>query len=231
MTGNNATAATSDHAATGDSTTAVAGDGTTAVADGIAAATGDGRRADGPLRLAVIIGSTRTGRFAPVPAAWFADEVRTHHGFDVDVIDLVGMDMPDSLDGSADTEALGARLAAADMFVVVTPEYNHSYPAPLKAAIDYFHAEWLAKPVGFVTYGGMSGGLRAVEHLRGVFAELHAVTVRDTVSFYNYPDRFGDDGIPHDAASASQAAKGMLDQLLWWGRALRDARAVHPYGS
>ncbi|MBB3663062.1 MULTISPECIES: NADPH-dependent FMN reductase [Prauserella salsuginis group] len=192
---------------------------------------GDAQGTGGPLRLAVIIGSTRTGRFAPVPAAWFADEVRKHHGFDVDVVDLAGLDVPDSLDGSADTDALGERLAAADAFVVVTPEYNHSYPAPLKAAIDYFHAEWLAKPVGFVTYGGMSGGLRAVEHLRGVFAELHAVTVRDTVSFYNYPDRFGDDGIPHDAESASQAAKGMLDQLSWWGRALHEARAVRPYGS
>ncbi|GAA1242019.1 NAD(P)H-dependent oxidoreductase [Prauserella halophila] len=203
---------------------------TTATDDNTAAA-GNDRRAGDPLRLAVIIGSARTGRFAPVPAAWFADEVRKHHGFDVDVIDLAGMDLPDSLDGSADTDALGGRLAAADAFVVVTPEYNHSYPAPLKAAIDHFHAEWLTKPVGFVTYGGMSGGLRAVEHLRGVFAELHAMTVRDTVSFYNYPDRFGDDGLPHDAESAGQAAKGMLDQLLWWGRALHDARAQHPYGS
>ncbi len=69
------------------------------------------------------------------------------------------------------------------MFVVVTPEYNHSFPGPLKAAIDRHVTPWQAKPVGFVSYGGISGGLRAVEHLRQVFAELHAVTVRETVSF------------------------------------------------
>lgn len=227
MTSDNATTATPTEAATTTTPTTTA---TTAAATDAGPAIADGAGGDAPLRLVVIIGSTRTGRFSPVAAAWFADEVRKHHGFDLDVVDLQGMDLPDSLDGTADTEALGLRLAAADAFVVVTPEYNHSYPAPLKAAIDHFHAEWLAKPVGFVTYGGMSGGLRAVEHLRGVFAELHAVTVRDTISFYNYPNRFGDDGVPHDAASAGEAAKGMLGQLLWWGRALRDARAVRPYG-
>ncbi|MBB3049948.1 NAD(P)H-dependent FMN reductase [Prauserella isguenensis] len=229
MTSANATTANATTAAVAD-----AADATTATAEGHAATEagrdGTGAGGDAPLRLVVIIGSTRSGRFAPVAAAWFADEVRKHHGFDVDVVDLQGMDLPDSLEGTADTEALGLRLAAADAFVVVTPEYNHSYPAPLKAAIDHFHGEWLAKPVGFVTYGGMSGGLRAVEHLRGVFAELHAVTVRDTISFYNYPHQFGDDGVPNDAVSAGEAAKGMLGQLLWWGRALRDARAVHPYG-
>lgn len=235
------TAAATANATDGAATTAAnVTDG--AGTDGAAAATaatanatdagrdGGGAGGDAPLRLAVIIGSTRTGRFSPVAAAWFADEVRKHHGFDVDIVDLQGLNLPDSLDGTADTEALGLRLAAADAFVVVTPEYNHSYPAPLKAAIDHFHTEWLAKPVGFVTYGGMSGGLRAVEHLRGVFAELHAVTVRDTISFYNYPNQFTDDGVPHDAASAGEAAKGMLGQLLWWGRALRDARAAQPYG-
>ncbi|WP_369822129.1 NADPH-dependent FMN reductase [Saccharomonospora sp. CUA-673] len=113
--------------------------------------------------------------------------------------------------------------------VVVTPEYNHSYPAPLKAAIDYFHDEWRTKAVGFVAYGGMGGGLRAVEHLRTVFAELHAMTVRDTVSFHNFWDRFDDDGTPRDAESTAAAAKGMLNQLDWWGRALRDARSNRPY--
>jgi hypothetical protein len=73
---------------------------------------------------------------------------------------------------------------AADAFVVVTPEYNHSYPASLKHAIDMAHGEWNTKPVAFVSYGGISGGLRAVEALRLVFAELHATTIRDTVSFH-----------------------------------------------
>jgi hypothetical protein len=75
------------------------------------------------------------------------------------------------------------RLAEADAYVVVTPEYNHSFPAALKNVIDWHLTEWAAKPVGFVSYGGISGALRAIEHLRGVFAELHTVTIRETVSF------------------------------------------------
>src|SRR5690606_17353269 len=183
------------------------------------------------LRLAVIIGSTRADRFGPVPAAWFAGEARRHHGFDVDLVDLAGMHLPNSLCGSDDSDALGARLDDADAVVVVTPEYNHSYPASLKIAIIYYHDQCRAKPVGFVAYGGMGGGLRAVEHLRGVFAELHAMTVRDTVSFHNFWDRFDDDGNPHDPSSTGKAAKGMLDQLHWWGRALREARTRRPYAS
>jgi NAD(P)H-dependent FMN reductase len=113
---------------------------------------------------------------------------------------------------------------------VVTPEYNHSFPASLKNVLDWHHTEWQAKPVGFVSYGGLSGGLRAVEQLRPVFAELHAVTVRDAVSFHMAWERFGEDGAPKDDASVA-AAKVLLDQLGWWGNALREARAKTPYGS
>ncbi|WP_432097524.1 NADPH-dependent FMN reductase [Streptomyces sp. bgisy100] len=126
---------------------------------------------------------------------------------------------------------LSSRLAAADAFVVVTPEYNHSFPAALKHALDGHGTEWRAKPVGFVSYGGISGGLRAVEQLRQVFAELHATTVRETVSFHNVWDRFGADGLPLDEAGPDGAATAMLDQLAWWAHALRDARTARPYGS
>lgn len=78
---------------------------------------------------------------------------------------------------------------------------------------------------------GISGGLRAVEHLRQVFAELHAVSVRDTVSFHNAGALFDDRGELTDPAQADGAAKRMLDQLVWWGRALREARTRHPYGA
>src|SRR5690606_34993089 len=117
----------------------------------------------------------------------------------------------------------------ADAFVIVTPEYNHSYPASLKTLIDWHFTEWQAKPVAFVSYGGLAGGLRAVEHLRGVLAELHAVTVRDTVSFHQAWERFGPDSRPVDAAESTTAAKTMLDQLVWWARALREARTARPY--
>ncbi|GAB2697440.1 NADPH-dependent FMN reductase [Kitasatospora kifunensis] len=184
-----------------------------------------------PLNLVVIVGSTREGRFAPTVASWFAEQARAHDDVTVDVIDLAEADLPHVLSGEP-TPAVAAvtpRLAAADAFVVITPEYNHSYPASLKAAIDWHYAQWQAKPVGFVSYGGVSGGLRAVEHLRQVFAELHAMTVRDTVSFHLAWERFDADGQPHDAHVVNGAAKKMLDQLGWWGRALREARNTAPY--
>ncbi|WP_007024687.1 NADPH-dependent FMN reductase [Saccharomonospora iraqiensis] len=197
-----------------------------------AAATTDPTHADTDRpRLVVLVGSTRRGRFCPVPADWFAAEARAHGALSVEVLDLTEFDLPQSLDTTPDVTALGERLAAADGFVVVTPEYNHSFPSALKTAIDHYHSEWQAKPVAFVSYGGMGGGLRAVEQLRLVFAELHAVTMRNTVSFHNYPTVFGEDGTPADAASASAAAKQMLDQLAWWAVALRRARAEHPYST
>ncbi len=191
---------------------------------------------DDPLRLTVVVGSTREGRFGPTVAGWFVEEARQRAGLAIDVLDLADLALPDRLTGygqppPGEVTAVTPRLASADAFVVVTPEYNHSYPAPLKTLIDWHMQEWQAKPVGFVSYGGMSGGLRAVEHLRGVFAEMHAVTVRDTISFHGAWARFGSDNRPIDAAECSAAAKAMLDQLVWWANALRDARAVRPYGT
>ncbi len=183
------------------------------------------------LRVAIIVGSIREGRFGPTAATWIATQARQRDDIDVDVIDLAEARLPEVLaDGAPPAVVdLAPRLAAADAFVVVTPEYNHSFPASLKNAIDWYFDEWKAKPVAFVSYGGMSGGLRAVEQLRLVLAEVHATTVRDTVSFHNYPDQFDADGQPVDPEGPNVAAKGMLDQLTWWAHALRNHRAEHPY--
>ncbi|MEV0643990.1 NAD(P)H-dependent oxidoreductase [Phytomonospora sp. NPDC050363] len=185
------------------------------------------------LKLAVIIGSTREGRFGPVPAEWIAEEARRYGGFDVDVVDLLDCELPAHITGDSDdhpnVRSLSARLHAADAFVVVTPEYNHSYPAGLKAAIDHYQAEWHTKPVGFVSYGGMVGGQRAVEHLRQIFPEVHALTVRDTIGLVNYWTLLGPDGRFAEPEALAGAAKGMLGQLTWWGRALRTARLETAY--
>jgi NAD(P)H-dependent FMN reductase len=193
-----------------------------------------------PIKLAVIVGSTREGRFAPVVANWFTGQALQRDDMTVDVIDLAEHPLPvvlPAFGGSLapeDAEALAAvtaRLADADAFAVVTPEYNHSFPASLKNLIDWHNQQWHAKPVGFVSYGGLAGGLRAVEHLRQVFAELHTVTVRDTVSFHGAWARFDADGHPNDPDGCGGAAKTMLDQLTWWARVLRDAKAITPYNA
>ncbi len=188
---------------------------------------------DHRLQLAVIVGSTRVGRIAPTVAAWFARVAGARGDMAVDVVDLAEARLPDVLgtDGGPAAGDIAVRLASADAFVVVTPEYNHSFPAALKNAIDWNYEPWRAKPVGFVSYGGASGGLRAVEQLRLVFAELHAVTVRDTVSFHGVWAQFDDRGEPADPARSGKTATTMLDQIRWWAEALREARLKQPYAA
>jgi NAD(P)H-dependent FMN reductase len=183
------------------------------------------------LLLTIIIGSNRQGRFAPNVANWFAGQAGRRDDMMVDVIDLAEARLPDVLADKPAPEvaAITPRLANADAFAVVTPEYNHSFPAPLKSAIDWHFKEWRAKPVGFVSYGGIGGGLRAVEQLRQVFAGLHAVAVCDTVSFHGAWTQFDSEGRLKDPERYERAAQSMLDQLAWWGRALREARGKRPY--
>ncbi|MEX2984776.1 NADPH-dependent FMN reductase [Streptomyces sp. C36] len=191
-------------------------------------------------RLAVIVSSTREGRFAPTVTNWLAEQTAQHPEIEVDVIDLAENPLPVNLSGKPGPEdaailaAVSPRLEEADAFIVITPEYNHSYPASLKHLIDWHYTQWRAKPVAFVSYGGLSGGLRAVEHLRPVFAELHAVTIRETVSFHSPWGKLDDSGRHLDeeaGTSAAGAAKAMLDQLTWWALSLREAREKRPYGA
>ena len=186
---------------------------------------------DRALNLAIIIGSTREGRFGDTVGRWFAKEAAGHGGFAVDLIDLIDIKLPPTHQRkpTPEVDAFRARLAAADAFVIVTPEYNHSYPASLKHAIDQGYVEWMAKPVGFVSYGGTVGGVRAIEHLRHVFAELHAATIRDYVCFLMARRQFDTDGNPIDREGPHNAAKIMLDRLAWWADALRNAREARPY--
>ncbi|MGW7412826.1 NADPH-dependent FMN reductase [Streptomyces sp. NPDC054863] len=190
---------------------------------------------DKPIRVAVIIGSNREGRYAPVISDWFLSRAEDFGALDVDVVDVAAVDLPTALSFQpsdavqAERARVAERLEAADAFVVITPEYNHSYPAGLKSLIDWHNAEWHAKPVGFVSYGGLSGGLRAVEHLRQVFAELHAVTIRDTVSFHGPWGQFDEDGQHTSPAEPDAAAKSLLDSLTWWAHALRDAKSARPF--
>ncbi|WP_424527981.1 NADPH-dependent FMN reductase [Sphaerisporangium viridialbum] len=188
-----------------------------------------------PLRLAVIIGSTRNGRFGPTVAGWFAAKARRRPELDVDLIDLAEADLPQTLTDQdepvpAKVRALAPRLDAADAFAVVTPEYNRSFPAPLKTAIDWYYEEWRAKPVALVAYGRESGGLHVIDQLRQVFTELNAVTIRDAISLPRYWDLFAADGTwPKATADCNTAVRTTLDQLSWWALALRDARAKCPH--
>lgn len=184
-----------------------------------------------PLAVTVVVGSTREGRFGPIPARWIAERAADREDLAVTVVDLLDADLPAVMPTGPHpaVTAWAEQVGAADAFIVVTPEYNHSLPAALKQAIDVVGPEWRAKPVALVAYGGLSGGLRAVEHLRQIFAEVHATTIRDTISFHGASRCFDSDGRARDVEGTDGAAKVLLDQLTWWGLALRDARAARPY--
>jgi NAD(P)H-dependent FMN reductase len=143
----------------------------------------------------------------------------------VEVVDLAEFEFPGKLpkEPTAEIVRFTEAVARAEAFVVVTPEYNRSYPASLKQAIDYAYEEWHAKPVGFVSYGSRSHGLYAVEALRCVFAELHTVTMRDGVSL----DLLAVGGA--EMSELEREASALLDELAWWGVALREARSRRPY--
>jgi NAD(P)H-dependent FMN reductase len=183
-----------------------------------------------PIHVGLIYGSTRKGRFCDTVARWAADEIRAQDPYTVDIIDPAEITIG-SRDEPATSPTLWQRMAKADAFVVVTPEYNHGYPAALKMLIDSVGAEWHAKPVAFVSYGGISGGLRAVEQLRLVFAELHAVTIRDSVSFASAWEQFDAAGQINQPERAHRSMAAMLARLRWWAVALRDARAAAPYAA
>ncbi len=185
------------------------------------------------IKLGLIIGSGRPARFADKIVKWAEKQIVADGRYEVTIIDPRGLGvtawhedmMPENL------AALRSALAKADAFLIVTPEFNHSFPASLKSLIDAGKAEWEAKPVAFLSYGGISGGLRAVEGLRLVLAELHAVTLRDSVSFAMPFQRFSDDGVLSDPAHAESAMALLLNRLNWWANALNGARTAQPYAS
>lgn len=178
----------------------------------------------GPLKLVLIYGSVRDGRFCDTVAGWATSQVERDPRFQLEIVDPA-VDWP-----NLDQERFRRTLDDADAVLIVTPEYNHSLPGPLKVLIDSASSEWNGKPVAFVSYGGISGGLRAVEHLRGIFAELHAMTVRDTVSFPNAREAFGTGGKPLDEFRHTRSIRRLLSRLAWWARALKAAREAQAYG-
>ncbi len=173
-----------------------------------------------PIKVGVIYGSTRVGRFCDTVVRWTSGQLGLRDCFAIDLIDP-----------ASPASDFRERMAACEAFVVVTPEYNHGYTGPLKQFIDSFGEEWHAKPVAFVSYGGISGGLRAVEQLRQVLAELHTVTIRDSVSFAGAPQQFDADGELRHPERAERSMEVMLRRLRWWAEALVEARRVSPYPS
>ncbi|MBM9509897.1 NADPH-dependent FMN reductase [Actinacidiphila acididurans] len=185
-------------------------------------------------KLGIIVASTRPGRVGLPVAQWIEAEARTHSGFDeIDLIDLAEVGLPFMDEPNhprlgrythRHTIEWSARAGAADAFVFVMPEYNHGFTAPLKNALDFLHYEWQYKPVGLVSYGGVSAGTRAVQMIKQVLGALKMTPVLEAVSI-PFVQQFLDDEaqvVPNEVLTSS--AKAMLDELVRIEAVLRPLR-------
>jgi len=184
-----------------------------------------------PLKVAIILGSTRPGRRGEPVAKWVLEHAQKRTDAKFELLDLQDYPLPhldEPIPPSAGkyagehTKKWAAKIASFDAFVFVTPEYNHGTSGVLKNAIDFVYQEWNNKSAGFVGYGAM-GGIRAVESLRLVMGELQVADVRAQVPISLFTD-FVDFQEFKPAAMKEALLTTMLDQVIAWGRALRALR-------
>lgn len=189
------------------------------------------------LHIKIIAGSTREGRFSDKAAVWIAEEIKKQEEVAVEVLDLRDYNMPffnEPMSPSFKQEPykneavarFTKKIEEGDAFVVVTPEYNHGTSGVLKNALDWVYQEWNNKPVAFVSYGSV-GGSRAVEQLRLNAIELQMAPIRNAVHIPGeqyFPVLFGKMEAKELFALQSEKAEAMITQLLWWTRALKNAR-------
>jgi NAD(P)H-dependent FMN reductase len=185
--------------------------------------------------LLIIISSTRPGRIGVPVANWFVEQASAHGGFELELVDLYALDLP-LLDEpnhprlrqytKDHTRAWSETVDDADAVVFVTAEYNHSYTAALKNAIDYLHHEWRHKPLGFVSYGGVAAGTRAMQALKPVAIALALSPVVAAVNIPFVQQFLTDDGTIVGNQVMVDAAAAMLDELMTMHGALAPLRAA-----
>lgn len=188
--------------------------------------------------ISVIVGSVRQGRFAEKPARWILDHLKKREGVDARLLDLKDYPMPffdapvpPAMPGRPAYEHEAVKrwtqaIAAADGFIIVGPEYSHGPSAVLKNAIDWVYPEWNRKAVTFVGYGSV-GGARAIEQLRQVAVEVQLAPIRSAIyvpaaTLYGH---FRGQDVTPQLAELDALAEQTIDDLLWWTKALKSARA------
>jgi NAD(P)H-dependent FMN reductase len=192
------------------------------------------------MKLQVIVGSTRPARASDKVVPWVLRRASAHTDFETELLDLRDWPLPifgehmGSIGDFSDptysdpvVRRWNKKIAEADAYLVVTPEYNHSIPGVLKNAID---SVWVSfafrnKPLASVAYsGGIAGGVRAIEHLAHIAIETELVPLRNSVIIPKLDTAFGEDGEPADPIT--DVSMGiLLDDLAWWASALGQARA------
>jgi NAD(P)H-dependent FMN reductase len=186
-------------------------------------------------KLHVVICSTRPGRVGPKIAQWFRDFAQAHGKFDAVLVDIADFALPVFDEPkhprlkqyeNAHTKAWSASVEAADAFVFVTPEYNYSPPPSFFNALTYLSSEWHYKAAGVLSYGGVSGGLRAAQVARLQLANLKMVAIPEGIPVPGFPQFIGEDGVFKPNELITTSATTVLDELDRWTRGLKTIRAA-----
>lgn len=185
------------------------------------------------LKLNIIIGSTRPGRIGPTVGKWVEEAARAHGAFDVQLVDLADFKLP-LLDEAthpvmqqyqhAHTKRWSESVASADAFIFVTPEYDYFPPASLVNAIQTLAKEWHYKTAGVVSYGGISGGLRASQELRGLLGNVNVHALPQAVPVPSFPQHISEEGVFQPNEAMTSGLSGLLTELNKWSGALKVLR-------
>lgn len=186
------------------------------------------------LKIQVILGSIRPGRAGEKVFNWAKSQLQQNSTSDVEYefVDLKDWNLPIELEAKSpsmhqyegeETKRWAEKISEGDGYIIITPEYNHGYPAALKNALDHIYAEWNNKPIAFISYGG-AGGVRAVEQLRLVAIELQMAPIRAAVYIPTVWEAFDEQGNLKEIEKYNKQLTGLVQQLLWWATALKTAR-------
>lgn len=183
--------------------------------------------------LKIITTTTRKERKGPIIASWISKTAMKHPHFDIEVLDLAEINLP-MMDEphhprlrkyqNDHTRRWSEIIDSADAFIFVMAEYNHSFPAPIKNALDFLNQEWNYKPVGFVSYGGVSAGTRAVNALLEVVTALKMVPMFEAVNIPFYQQFIDKENVFVPNEITEKAAGIMLDELDRWAETLKSMR-------
>ena len=185
------------------------------------------------LKVAIVLGSTRPGRKSPDVGKWALELASKRTDATFEIVDLADVNLPlldEAIPPSMGkyehehTKKWSATVSAADAFVFVAPEYNHGTSPALLNAIDYLASEWSYKAAGFVSYGGVSAGLRSVQSLKPILAGLKIVVVPEAVAIPFFTQHIEDGVFRKDTDALDKAALVMLDELAKWTPALATLR-------
>lgn len=182
----------------------------------------------------IITSTTREGRKGISVANWITDLARQNDKYNIELLDLAEINLPFMDEPNhprlkqyqhEHTKKWSNTIAAADAFIIVLGEYNFGFPAPIKNAIDYLYSEWMNKPVAFVSYGGVSGGLRATQMLKQVVTAVHMMPLADQVNIPFFAKLIDEQGVFQPNESIVKSAEVMLKELERWSDALKTMRS------